>query len=139
MEMRLFSREELEGTAYAEFQPGGFYIGRHWSEDSVYIDWEAFEVVDSLVAQFNPFGPVTLSGTRLLNCIEALSAAASRVSNAGSPEDLFDSAPGLETCKLLKTKNWSHTRSNLSLLLRDLEVWMRKVHARKEPVTCLGL
>jgi hypothetical protein len=138
VELRLFTCTELEGTAYAEFQPGGFYIDRHWSENSVYLDWEAFLVVDSLVAQFIPGGPVTLSGTWLLNCIEALSAAATRVSNAASPEELFDGSSAIAVGMLSETEDWSQTRRDLSLLLRDLEVWMRKVHARKEPVTCLA-
>lgn len=138
MKFRLISYEELEGTGYAEFQPGGFYIGRCWSNQSVYMDWETFEVVDRLVSHFNPGGPITLSGSLLMRCIEDLSIAATRVSKAESPNQIWDCSSGNFCERLLEIRDWPRARRDISLMLRDLETWMRAVHARGEPVTCLG-
>ena len=135
MEPRLFSHAELQGTCYAEFSPGAEGYACFWSKDSVYLEMEAFEATDRLVGHFNLFGPVTLSGSRLQKCIDDLLAAAKRVSQAESPEDVWDPA----YCPFLEIEDWQQERRQFSIMLRDLAKWMRHVQARKQPVTCNGL
>lgn len=140
MELRLIPHGELQGTGYAEFYPGTFRWDRIWSPDSVYMEMDAFEAVNLLVGHFDLLGIETLSGSRLQRCIEDLQAAAKRVSQSESPREIWDYGPNYGYCQFLEAEeSWQNARRNFSLMLRDLAVWMRGVHARNEPVTCLGL
>ncbi len=139
MELRLIQHAELQGTAYAEFYPGGYYIGRCWSPESVYMEMEAFEATCFLVGYFNDIGPATLSGGRLQQCIDDLLGGAKRVSQSSHPDELWDNAAHYGFDELLQGSSWQSERRNFSLMLRDLATWMCAVQARNEPVTCLGL
>lgn len=58
--LRLLTRDALTGTAYVEFQPGA-YCGEHWKETSVYLEEEAYQLVEGPLAgalvHYNAFGP----------------------------------------------------------------------------------
>ncbi len=140
MKLRLLSLADLQTTHQVQFYPGPNYREISCAEGSVYLDMDVFEALCYLVGHFDMFGPMTLSGTRLQQCIDDLEAAAKQVSQSGSPSELWDYAPNYGCCQFLEVEqDWQAERRNFSLMLRDLAVWMRGVHARKEPVTCLGL
>ena len=139
MELRLIPHAELVGTAYAQFYPGPFRMDRFWSENSVYMEMRTFEATHRLVGHFDLFGPETLSGSRLQRCIDDLLATAKRISQSESPEEVWDSVEYYGFPELLETSDWRTERRNFSMMLRDPAVWMREAHARREPVTCLGL
>jgi hypothetical protein len=103
------------------------------------MEMEAFEAAHFLVGHFDLFGIETLSGSRLQQCIDDHLAAAKRVSQSETPAEIWGSVDYYGFSELLKQSDWRTERRKFSLMLRDLAVWMRGVHARKEPVTCLGL
>jgi hypothetical protein len=137
MELRLIPHAELGDSIYAEFYPGECRFDHFWSKSSLYMDWQVFQAVCFLVGYFNPFGPETLSGRRLSSCIEDLQTTATRIAKSESPEDIWperDYGPS----EFRGVDDWKTTRRELSIMLRELAVWMRGVQRRGEPVTCLA-
>ena len=127
------------GGYLAQFYPGPHYSARPWSEQSVYMDGDAFEALHYIVDRFHLYGPVTLSGARLDRFIGELEEAAERIGLSESPRDIWPFTSSFGYTQFNSVKDWQLGRREFSTTLRELAAWMRGVKAQKQPVTILGL
>lgn len=139
------SVDRLDGTPYFEFCPGAYaYGGRHWRTESVYLHLYVFDLVaDIFVAQipeFAYFGPTTISGRRIEKLAKALDEFAAVVNRAETPDAIWQPIEGTFIEDLSEElDDWTTAKRQLSIMLRDLNQWMRGVATRSEPVTIVGI
>lgn len=127
------------GGYLAQFYPGPHYDARPWSEQSVYMDGDAFEALHYIVDRFHLSGPITLAGARLDRFIRELDEAAGRIAASESPKDIWPVTRSFGYTQFNSVKDWSVGRREFSTTLRELAAWMRSVKEQKQPVTILGL
>lgn len=123
----------------AQFYPGPHYEARPWSEQSVYMDGDAFEALHYIVDRFHLYGPVTLAGARLDRFITELEEAAVRIAAAQSPKDIWPYTRSFGYTQFNSIADWEAGRDAFSGMLRELAQWMRRAREARQPVTILGL
>ena len=137
------SVERLEETLYFEFQPGA-YLRSSWCPDSVFLHLYVFDLVADVfmaeIPEFAYFGPTTISGRRIEKLASALDEFAAVVNRADTPNAIWKQIPGTFIEDLSEElADWTTAKRQVSIMVRDLNRWMRDVAAQSEPITVLGI
>lgn len=142
MRLELLTKtSQLENTWYYEFLPG-LFKGKHWNPDSVFVDGDAFVLIEgifqSCVPNFAPYGPTTASGRvleRLAAELKALEAAVEAAESATGVSAWHD----IDAELLQGLPDWSLAKPQILGMLQDLRRWLLARRAADRPVSILGI
>ncbi len=137
----LTSLQQLQGTWYYEFFPG-LFKGTHWNQSSVFLDGDAFVLVEGIfwgcVPNFAPYGPTTVSGRVLEQLAKELKALEKVVLAADGAAEVH-AWGGIEAALLQGLPDWPAAKPQILRMLQDLRRWLLAVRAADRPVSILGL
>jgi len=112
------------GGYIAEFCPGP-NEGLRRSEQSVFMDGDAFEALVFVIESFSMKGPVTVDGAALGRLTEELEETARRVSHAESPKAIWPYNASYGYTQFNSVRDWPSERQAFTKMLRDLGAWVQ--------------
>ena len=122
------------GGNIAEFCPGP-NDGLSRSEQSVFMDGDAFEALVFVIESFSMKGPATVEGVALGRLADDLEEVARRVSHAESPKAIWPYNASYGYTQFNSLRDWPSERRAFTKMLRDLGAWVQRLSDEGKSLT----